>query len=439
MGIIDATTEKMKMKIVYLLSAAVIITIAAAEALLAAPKPDPVILKNEVILQKGPGEYMEVRHIVLKGSNEEIGRALADIAQKDYKASLVKYASPIYAKARLEYMKRNYPILLERMKGVARSYGLSLEDTDLDTSSLYYCMPAPKCSAAFFPARISANKHNFYVLNRDYYLASMSEIMDAKRLPGEGDFLSRMFVIEMYPDKGYPSIAIGALDLLNMHVDAVNSKGLSVAMLEDDTYGMERIMKDLSRQSGLNMSQAIRLIVDTCATVEEAKEAILNNKISVTLLPTHFMVMDSSGRSFIYERFSKDFSDRFLDNDGLPQLITNHSVCDYPTVDKFPKAPEDEYDTFNRYRRLDEYVRGHVGKYSIEDGKHAMSLVYGCVNEATEGGYHALPLRTLYTAVVDIDERAISVKFYLRDGKIDSATGVPELVFSKPFEFKLKE
>jgi len=435
----NATAKKMKMKIIHLLSAAVMIITAATGALLAAPKPDPVILKNELILQKGPGEYVEVRHIVLKGSNEEIGRALADIAQKDYKSMLVKYASPAYAKARLEYMRINYPILLERMKGVARSYGLSLDDTDYDTSSLYYCMPAPKCSAVFFPARISANKHNFYVLNRDYYLASMSEIMDAKRLPGEGDFLSRMFVIEMYPDKGYSSIAIGALDLLNMHVDVVNSKGLSVAMLEDDTFGMERITKDLSRQVGLNMSQAIRLIVDTCATVEEAKAALLNNKISVTLLPTHFMVMDSSGRSFIYERSSKDFSDRFLDNDGLPQLITNHSVCDYPTVDKFPKALNDDYDTFNRYRRLQEYVQGHAGKYSIEDGKYAMSLVYGSVNEATEGGYHALPLRTLYTAVVDIDERAISVKFYLRDGKIDPVTGVPELVFSKPFEFKLKE
>jgi len=430
----------MKKKLICLLGVAIIIVIAFAGVLLAAPKPSPVIVKNEVILQKGPGEYMEVRHIVLKGSNEEIGKALGDIAQKEYKATLVKYADPVYAKARLEYMRRNYPIMLERMKGVARSYGLSLDNTDYDTSSLYYCMPAPKCSATFFPAPLAANGHNFYVSNRDYYIASMSEIMGGKRLSGEVDFISRMFVIELYPDKGYPSIAIGGLELLNMHVDAVNSKGISVAGLEDDTYGMERTPKDLSRQSGLQQYQAFRLIVDTCATLEEAKEALLNNKVSMALLPAHFMVMDSSGRTFIYERSSKDFSDHFLESDGKePVIITNHSVYDYPAVDKFPEPSKDDYDTFNRYRRLRKYVQGHKGKFSVEDGKQAMTLAYGRVNEASEGGYHALPLRTLYTAVVDIDERAVWVKFYLRDGKTDPATGLPELIFSKPFEFKLKE
>jgi hypothetical protein len=151
------------------------------------------------------------------------------------------------------------------------------------------------------------------------------------------------------------------------------------------------------------------------------------------------MVMDNAGRSFIYERSSKDSSDRFLDSsEGRPVIITNHSIIDYPTLDKFPEPSKDDYDTFNRYRRLDKYVRGHEGKYSMDDGSYAMSLAYGRVNEASEGGYHALPLRTLYTAVVDIDERAVWVKFYLRDGKTDPATGMPELIFSEPVEFKLK-
>ncbi len=196
---------------------------------------DPVVVTNELILQSGPEVYTSVRHLVLKGSNEEIGRALGEIAQREYRAELVRYADPAYAAARREYMRLNYPIQLERMKGVARAYGLDPEKTDYDTSNLYFGTAGPRCSAIFFPAAVSAGGSNFYVSNRDYYLASVSEVMGGERKPGEGDILDRIFVIELYPDQGYSSIGIGSLDLLNMHIDGVNSAGLAVASLEDDT------------------------------------------------------------------------------------------------------------------------------------------------------------------------------------------------------------
>ncbi|MFA5867142.1 MAG: hypothetical protein WC891_04145 [Actinomycetota bacterium] len=40
-----------------------------------------VVLKNEVILPKSGDNYMEVRHISVKGTNEEIGEALAGIVR----------------------------------------------------------------------------------------------------------------------------------------------------------------------------------------------------------------------------------------------------------------------------------------------------------------------------------------------------------------------
>ena len=40
---------------------------------------------------------MEVRHIVIKGSNQEIGKALGGIAQKWLNVKLSKYAGPLYA------------------------------------------------------------------------------------------------------------------------------------------------------------------------------------------------------------------------------------------------------------------------------------------------------------------------------------------------------
>lgn len=429
----------MKKNFLWFIGIAVIANMAATGVFADGPKTSPTVVKNEIILPKSPESYMEARHIVLKGSNEEIGKALGDIAQNDYGTKLVKYADPVYAEARREYMKKNYPVMLERMKGVARSYGVNPGETDLDTSGLYYWLTSPECSAMFFPAGAAASGHNFYVANRDYYLASMSEIMDKPRKPGEKDFSAYVFVVELYPDKGYSSLGVGIIDLMSINIDAVNSAGLAVAVLADDTFGVDHTSHDFSRLSGLYIYQAVRMIVDTCATVEEAKIAILANEVTMMLLPAHFMVMDSSGRSFIYERSSKDFTDRFVDNPaGEPVPITNHSIYDYPSVDKFPAPEDNDYDTFNRYRRLAGFIDSHTDKYSEKDGQDAMALVYGRVEESSESGHHDIPLRTLYTAVVDIDEREMSVRFYLRDGEKDTKTGFPELIFSEPFEFKLK-
>jgi hypothetical protein len=99
---------------------------------------------------------------------------MGDIAQKDYGAlKLTQYAESAYAKARLEYMRKNNPILLERMKGIARSYGVSLSDTLLDTSNLSFFGTQPQCSGMLFPAAYSANGHTFYSASREYFLATL--------------------------------------------------------------------------------------------------------------------------------------------------------------------------------------------------------------------------------------------------------------------------
>ena len=75
-----------------------------------------------------------MRHIVSKGSNQEIGKALGDIAQKWLNVKLSKFARPLYAEANNQYIQKNYPILWERLKGVAQSYGLPPGDKTYNTS-----------------------------------------------------------------------------------------------------------------------------------------------------------------------------------------------------------------------------------------------------------------------------------------------------------------
>jgi len=400
----------------------------------------PVIVTNEVVLAKEPGTYMEVRHIVLRGSNEEIGKALGDIAQEWLDIKLGRYAAPVYAKARRLYMEKNYPILLERMKGIARSYGVSSTDNTYVTSGLHYDIAPFACSSVYFPASSTANGHTLFSHNLDFYITTMREMIGMEPVEGEHDLYSRIFVMELYPDKGYPSIVAGALDLLNGTQSGMNSEGLIVATLADQMAPASVKISPLGDDSsGLNILQLVRLLLDTCASVEEAKLVLLNNKLTAGFEPTHLQISDRFGNSFIFETSSKDFSDHFTDNNGKPQIMTNHSVYLYPDVNEFPEySPKATYNTFYRYRALYDYLQEHQGKFSADDAKKAMSRVYAHTHDVDEGAAHPIPCRTLWPMLYDINERSLEVKFYLKDGEVDPTTGDPTLIFSKPFKFKLK-
>jgi len=406
-----------------------------------AENANPAIVTDEVLLAKEPDTYLEIRHIVLRGTNEEIGRALGDIARKWLGIkTLIHYAGPIYAESRRQYMKKNYPILLERMKGVAKSYGLSPTDNTYVTSGLYYDIAPFACSAAFFPASSTTNGHSLVGHNVDFHTATMREMLGMERVEGDHNLYSRDFVMELYPDEGYPSIVVGALDLLNGFQGGMNSEGLIVTMLSDDLSTPNTNPNPLGDDTGgLNLLQLNRLILDTCATVDEAKLAILNNKLVVGFIPGHLQVCDRFGKSFIFDTAPGNFSYHYTENNGQPQVITNHAVFLYPDASKFPPySSKGTYNTFYRYVKLSDYIKGHEGKFSPDDIKEAMSLAYAHTTDIAEGSVGPLPHRTLWFMLYDIDERSIEVKFYLKDGPIDPSTGDPELVFTKPFRFKMK-
>ncbi|MFA5212232.1 MAG: hypothetical protein WC406_02765, partial [Methanoregula sp.] len=70
----------------------------------------------------------------------------------------------------------------------------------------------------------------------------------------------------------------------------------------------------------------------------------------------HVLVADRGGSSFVAElSASKEW--HFTDNAGKPQILTNHALFKYPDTSAFPPVPAtDEYDSCNRYRRLDSYA-----------------------------------------------------------------------------------
>jgi penicillin V acylase-like amidase (Ntn superfamily) len=220
----------------------------------------------------------------------------------DYGAeSLKSYADPVYGKARQEYMARNYPIMRDRMKGIAMSYGLSQDDTTFDTTTLLYDTGSMACSMVYFPPLTTSNGHAIASRNMDWFLVPMGVYMEKTGNETGKEMFARNFVIEIYPDQGYSTMAVGGMDL-NSVIDGLNSEGLGISLLEDE--GMEPVQEVPiagDKNSGIMSTQMTRLVLETCRNVEEAKAAFLANKEFLPMAGIHYMVYDSQGNSTIIE------------------------------------------------------------------------------------------------------------------------------------------
>src|SRR5262245_24797585 len=80
------------------------------------------VVKEDNVIAGGPKQSLEVRHLVLRGSNEQIGRALAELAKERFGVGLEPARDPIQVHAQRKFLERNYPILLDRMRGVAAAF-----------------------------------------------------------------------------------------------------------------------------------------------------------------------------------------------------------------------------------------------------------------------------------------------------------------------------
>jgi len=405
-----------------------------ATSLYAAP-----VVKDEVLLTQGKDSYQGVRHIVIKGTNEEIGKALGDVAQKDYGVTtLLRYPDEVYARVADKYLRQNYPILRDRAKGVATSYKEDYETSlSLFNQLVYDAGPWNGCSSAYYPPALTDSGTGYLGHNMDYPLNSITQLL---RLPEENipNMFTRNFVIELYPDKGYASIGVGTGDVMSI-VSGMNEKGL-VAVLHTDNYTLINTSPKPDYSGLIFPTQVLRCILDNCSTLEEAKELLLNNKISLTFEPAHLLIADISGRSMCVEINPSNMRIEFTDNPGKVQIFTNHPIYRFRNPAEFPDyTPFQEDNTFARFNNLRKLTDGK-NKFTAEDVFSNQQKVQARWNNLGRGQANPMPNRTIYTDLYEQKAGVMKVKFYLRDGKIDPETGDPEdLVYSDLFTFKLQK
>jgi len=393
---------------------------------------EKIIFKDSIVAG-GPKHFMEVQHVVLKGTNFDIGKKLGEIARKE-NIELIKPSSPFNTRIRRSYFMKSYPSHFERMKGIAEAYGKKIDDDSFDFSALPQSHMNFGCSSVFFPGKFTENGHGILSRNFDFTTGTMQ---GKKPQGNERPVLLRPFIFEIYPDRGYPSLFVCAFDLAGGVLDGINSEGLTVAVLaEEESTEKTGGEPSLEDEVGLHELLVMRYLLDNCKNVEEAKEALLSLKQYYAFAPLHYIIADRHGRSFVFEFSPARNRSLIIDGEG-PQCITNHLVSRYKSIEELPgkDEPKGSHNSFHRYRVLSETIRSK-DKFSLEE---IGSIIDGVAVSAKPFVHPVYaPARTIWRSIYDAESRTLEIDFYLGEELLADNKDFVHIKRSGALKFQLR-
>jgi predicted choloylglycine hydrolase len=379
---------------------------------------------KSTVVAGGPHAFMEVRHVVILGTNEEIGRSLGEMAIRDG-VKVAPSGDPVVNRLRREYLKRNYPAYYDRMRGVAEAYGLNVEDNSYDFGTIWLVPPtAPGCSAVYYPGRDTSTGHGCLSRNFDF---TTGTLFGHRPGPGQTAVLARPILLELHPDRGYSSIADCAYTLLGGVVDGMNSEGLTVALLAEEE-SFQKAGLDRGDEVGLHETLILRYLLDKCKDVDEARDALLSLKQYYAFIPCHYIVADRSGRSFVFE-FSANRNRSLITWGDGPQCITNHLVALHPSPAGLPRG-----DSFDRWKSLYEATHGKRG-FTVDQIRAFNAAV--AVPGTVPTDPNRAPGRTVWYALYDNTSLSLTVHYYLGERPDPAAKGRTILEYSPNLSFTL--
>jgi hypothetical protein len=317
---------------------------------------------------------------------------------------------------------------------VASAFERSIDDDGWNFSGLNYPTSSlPGCSVMYFPPGVTATGTG--IVSRDYDFTT-GTFLGTRPAPGQLPCTARPFVIEMYPDRGYASIALYSYDLLSGVLDGINSEGLTVALLADDELTTKFRMEPAGPDAvGLGVLQTLRLLLDTCATVQEAKEALLMTKQYYEFLQVHYLIADRHGQSFVWEYSQAHNREYIVENPGKPLVTTNFSLHRY-LEGKNPPSSDKAKPVCPRYCLLADFIVKNPEKLTVDAIKEAHQKV-DAVRPGAKDSPRA-PGRTLWHALYVPEKRTLEISFYLRDEPDPDHPEQTKIVRSEYQRFALK-
>ncbi len=393
------------------------------------------ITSHSEVVAGGGHDFMVVHHLLVRGSNREVGRVLTDTARQSG-ASLPRAADQTRNRARRRWFEHNWPQHYARMEGVAAAYGRDLDDDEFDFSRLEpELLPDPSavhCSAMWVPSRANTDGRASVGRNLDFSTRTVSELLGGSCQPGEEPVGSRPYVIETYPNDSAAAIVVALGDFTGC-VEGLNEHGLTVALLADDesmSDATTTLRPTLAPQAGLNELHVLRYLLDTCATAQAAREALYEAKQYDEYAVAHYLIADNDD-AFVWERNTHNAEYAVdADLDGL--CVTNHLLhrrtrpSDIPDdIDGNPAANNSYGRSRSLYASL---ARAPLSADALWDALEAVRAQGG----TEDPDLQQPPVRTLWHSQYDIEARSVRFEFYLGD----TADGSPRRSAQQHFWFE---
>jgi hypothetical protein len=356
-----------------------------------------------------PSDFLTVRHIRAGGTQSEIGRQLAAAAHAVHGPAAVPRAAvhTLVERTRRHWFELSYPIQAARMRGVADYFDMDPDDPSSVLDWLgTYDLPAG-CSVAFYPGTRTKSGHGVLSRNFDFPTASLSQIVGLPTVEGERPLAADPWIVELHPDEGYASVTVGIMDVMGA-MDGINEAGLAVALLADnETPDAEPTG---APAVGLAEHQVVRYLLDTCATVDEAKHALLLAKHYYFFTPCHFVVSDRSGRSFVWEHSPRRNQESIIDGAASSPLVcTNHLLHRWPETSLLPADERPIGTAALTYRRWRTLTTMNTNGPLVDDDdirvQFAAVRFEAPIQEA----------RTFWHALYDVEDATATVSFFLHD------------------------
>lgn len=371
---------------------------------------------SDVVIAGGPDDFMEVRHVTLRGSDEAIGKSLTELAMRRHGFGMRPAADKLRTRLQAEYFERYFPAHRRRMDGVADALGLTSAVPRYSFESLPYGSGGAGCSVVYYPPATTADGLGVMSRNFDFTTGDWN---GRRVAAGKAPLCGRPYVLELHPQGGFATLAVVCFDLLAA-VDGINSKGLTVALLADDEvtekYGADPAP---GPQPGFNEIQIVRYLLETCADTAAAKAALASAKLYYTTIPCHYLIADRHGRAFIWENSPFMHHGRIVERPGRPLVTTNFLRHLHPDVGDDRASAAAAAPVCPRYAKLCARVGGPDGRLTTDDIRAAQAEVAALAPQPADPTRAVA--RTLWHALYCPEKRALEVDFYLGEKASDKA------------------
>ncbi len=347
--------------------------------------------KDTIVLEQLSDQYTVPKKITITGTPYEIGYTIGHIAnQYNHRPNLRTDANRTLNQQIVEMYQDIYPQYLEIVRGAADACGVDFDQVDFthmefnffvhlwwnllqynrfnsltDFGTYGEVVPTNNCSIASYYTRdrhiVGRNFDN--PSDRPHYFAT-TEMQGCYKMMGNIVYC-----------------------LYHWAVDGINEKGLSINCA---TNGEEYYWEEsYPQQPAVFSGHMARIVMDTCATVDEAIELIGSVRVWFPNEGLHWIIADVSGKSVVVE-FDLDRNMVVLDKNGPYELMTNTAL---------QKGEEYVMNNCWRYR---------TAKPMIETGILDTSDMFEVMNaiRPTSGGG-----RTLWTSIMDLNNRSFEVYF----------------------------